>query len=420
MRIVFLCPRFLTERGGAELHAWQLAQGLADRGHEVTVMASALVDGEKENCIGRDARISVRIIPRIPERERVIRRILRLEERRGFYRFVQRIRKSGWLDLISAGPYCPSVAGKKTFFGYDVVALMGFNTCWEILFAQVAGKLGKTVPVVIPLLHPREPSASWPVHRRYANRFGHAVAKTQYEKDFLVKNGWREEAVFVNGVASDPRPGPVHAEQFRTKYRIPAQAPVVLFMGRKIFNKGVTHLVEAMDRVWARYPESRLILAGFSHNPSEWLDGYLARCKHDARQKTLNLDDIDDVLRENALAACTVMVLPSISDSFGIAYLDAWRHGKPVIGCLETCAQSVIDHQVDGLLVEFGNVRELAGAILSLLAQPNRAAKMGKSGQEKWNARFRSSIIAGEMEALFERLRVTGKAADRAEAGSGS
>ena len=383
MRIVFLCPRFLTERGGAELHAWQLAEALADKGHRVTIMAAELMDGEKENRIGYDGRIPVKHIPRAPGYEQAARWILNLEKKRGFYRLIQRLRKSGRLDLISAGPYCPAVTAEKTYAECDIAALMGFNTCWESLFARVAGKLKGAVPVVIPLLHPREWSAHWPVHQRYRNCFRHAVAKTQYEKDFLIKNGWSAEAVSVSGVASDPWLGGESAEAFRAEHHIPAQAPVILFMGRKIFNKGVTHLVQAMDLVWDRHPEARLVLAGFSHNPSEWLDGYLAQCKHDARRKTLNLDDIDDALRENALAACTAMVLPSISDSFGIAYLDAWRHGKPVIGCLETCAQSVIDHQVDGLLVEFGNVRELAGAILSLLAQPDRAAKMGKSGQGK-------------------------------------
>ena len=224
------------------------------------------------------------------------------------------------------------------------------------------------------------------------------------EKDFLIKNGWNKESVSVSGVASDPLPAHGRAEHFRTKYGISAEAPVVLFMGRKIFNKGVTHLVQAMDMVWNHHPAARLILAGFSHNPAEWLDGYLARCGNDARQKTLNLDDVDDDLRESALEACNVMVLPSISDSFGIAFLDAWRHGKPVIGCRDTCAESFIEQGGNGLLVEFGDTRGMADSISMLLDQPAHAVEMGLKGFELWSAKFQSSVIAGETEALFERL----------------
>ena len=404
MRVVFLCPRFLSARGGAELHAWQLAKGLTDRGHDVTIMASALLEEEKENSIGRDERIPIRTMPRKPALERVARRILRLEERRGLYRFVQHLRKAGWLDIISNGPYCPAVAKTEPFSGYDLAVLMGFNTCWEVLFARAAKRLDTPVPVAIPLLHPREPTAQLPIHRRCGVFFRHTVAKTHFEKNFLVNHGWNAEMISVSGVASDPWPSSVSAELFRMKCGLPMDAPIVLFMGRKVFNKGASHLIQAMDGVWDHHSNARLVLLGFSHNPPEWLDGYLGRCRHDARGMTVNLDDIDDAMREHALSACTVMALPSISDSFGIAYLDAWRHGKPVIGCRNTCAESFIEPSVNGDLVEFGDVQALAGAISSLLDHPEQAAAMGRRGYEKWNAYFRTPAITDEMETCFRQL----------------
>ena len=420
MRIVFLCPRFMTARGGAELHAWQLARGLVDKGHDVTFFAAQPGDGEKENRIGCDARITVKTFQRKAWPERWARWIRGLEDKRGGYRIVQCIRKSGRIDLVSKGPWCPGIADPWEYAEYDIAALMGFNTCWELLFAKTAQKLSKTIPVVIPLLHPREPSATLPIHHRFKDRYKHAIAKTEYEKAFLQKNGWDSARVSVSGVASDLQPGRYSAEEFRTRFGLSADAPIVLFLGRKIFNKGVAHLVQAMDLVWDRHPQARLVLAGFSHNPESWLKGYLSSCRNEAARKTISIDDIDDTLRESALEACSVMALPSISDSFGIAYLDAWRHRKPVIGCRDTCAQSVIEQRVNGMLVDFGDVSGLAEAVASLLAQPARAAEMGRQGFETWKARFQSAVIAGETEALFERLLVSERAADRAGTGSGS
>jgi glycosyltransferase involved in cell wall biosynthesis len=43
--------------------------------------------------------------------------------------------------------------------------------------------------------------------------------------------------------------------------------------------------------------------------------------------------------------------MPSITDSFGQTYLEAWLCGRPVVGARIATMECVIDHGIDGLLV---------------------------------------------------------------------
>ena len=81
--------------------------------------------------------------------------------------------------------------------------------------------------------------------------------------------------------------------------------------------------------------------------------------------------------------ACDVFVYPSAWESFGIAYLEAWAAGKPVIGCRRGAIPWVINSGVDGLLVDYGDIDNLAGAILLLVENREWADSLGKAGHIK-------------------------------------
>jgi len=81
-----------------------------------------------------------------------------------------------------------------------------------------------------------------------------------------------------------------------------------------------------------------------------------------------------------------VLVLPSNSESFGLVYLEAWYHKKPVIGCRIGAVSEVIDDGKNGLLVQFGNAKELAEKILYLLHNPSIAEEFGENGKKKLEA----------------------------------
>jgi len=97
----------------------------------------------------------------------------------------------------------------------------------------------------------------------------------------------------------------------------------------------------------------------------------------------LDLGLVTEEEKQNAISSCDVLVLPSKSESFGLVYLEAWHHKKPVIGCSIGAVSDVIDDEVNGLLVRFGDPKELAEKILYLLQNPSIAEQFGENGKKK-------------------------------------
>jgi glycosyltransferase involved in cell wall biosynthesis len=168
----------------------------------------------------------------------------------------------------------------------------------------------------------------------------------------------------------------------RNRYGIKSN-PIVGFVGRADKLKGIILLIEAMRVVWNWNENVRLILAG----PKPDRNGEVARClnelKFEDRARIVEIHDFSENDKASIYDAFDVFVLPSIAESFGIAYLEAWMCQKPVIGGRIGSTQSVIQENVDGLLVDPGNSKELADKIIHLLRDQNLQNTMGKAGYAK-------------------------------------
>jgi len=396
MRIAYLCANYLNRRGGAELHAHRLAEELARLGHAVTMIAAV---GPLEPYPGAPYRTVA--LRRDRRREERARRWLALEHVRGGYRLAQWLLRGGTQRLLALGPCCPELEDPRLCANYDVVALIHGGNAWPVQLAPVMRRLPGPLTVAMPLLHVREEIATYAALRRIYSGYRLIVTNSEYESAWMARRGWGAERLFAVGVGSDDVRPPAESGAFRNRHGIPPDAPLVVFVGRKIFNKGVQHLIEAMDRVWDRHPQARLALLGFAHNDPGWIPGLISRLRHPAEGRILNLDDVGEREREEALEDGDVFCMPSISDSFGIAYLDAWRHRRPVIGCRDCSSETVIDPHRTGLLVEFGDIAELAAALNSLLADPGMRARMGEAGFREWQGKWTWERIARRTETIF-------------------
>jgi len=101
------------------------------------------------------------------------------------------------------------------------------------------------------------------------------------------------------------------------------------------------------------------------------------------------LGPLNDQQRRDFFAGIDVFVLPSISDSFGLVFLEAWANGVPVIGYRAGGVADVIRHEQDGLLVPCGVLSKLAESIRRLVDDPDLRASWGNAGRERLERDFR-------------------------------
>lgn len=212
---------------------------------------------------------------------------------------------------------------------------------------------------------------------RRANK---VIVQTRLERDFLEDLGVPARKMERVGVGVNPY-GVVggNGERFRRKYGI--EGPIVYYIGAAAYDKGATHTIEAMRKVWERGVEATFLMAG-----STMLDkfkAYYDALPAEVRQRCRWLGFISDEDKRDLNAAGQVFCMPSRTDSFGIVYLEAWLYGVPVIGANAGGVPEVISDGVDGYLVEFGDVPALANRIQLLLQRPETAREMGNAGKRK-------------------------------------
>jgi glycosyltransferase involved in cell wall biosynthesis len=227
------------------------------------------------------------------------------------------------------------------------------------------------------------------------------IALTTFERDYLVARGIRADQISVIG------PG-VDANVFVKAYGTAARhrynwgdAPVVATVAKQTARKRSDVLLRAMRQVWAVNSNVRLLIAGARTPYSREIERMIDDLPPQQQKNVTLVSDFSEEEKAHLLAACDVFVLPSGEESFGIAFLEAWACGKPVIGSRIGAIPSVIDEGRDGLLAAYQDPDDLARAILELLANPQRCIQMGEAGQKKVLANHTWEIVVDRTRAVY-------------------
>jgi glycosyltransferase involved in cell wall biosynthesis len=234
------------------------------------------------------------------------------------------------------------------------------------------------------------------------------VTNTEHEKLFIEAHVPGHPGLHVIGAGIDPESFADRAgAQIRTRYGI-GDAPVVGYVGRMQPTKGVIRLLEAMKTVWHSDPRAYLLLAGRRFPASTQHDrefqNALAKLSARERSRLIHIDGFDDREKSSIFDAIDVFTMPSIAESFGIAYLEAWMCGKPVVASRIGSTRCVVEDGVDGILIDPHDPGEIASAILRLLGNPQLGRRMGRAGYEKTRSKFTWDTVTDRLERTYLNL----------------
>ncbi len=105
-----------------------------------------------------------------------------------------------------------------------------------------------------------------------------------------------------------------------------------------------------------------------------------------------------------ALTHVDVLVVPSLSESFGIAAIEGLAAGLPVVASSVGGLLDIIRPEKNGLLVPPSDPGALAEAIRRLLHEPETAEAMGRRGREDFERRFTSAVMARGYLEVYRKL----------------
>lgn len=164
----------------------------------------------------------------------------------------------------------------------------------------------------------------------------------------------------------------------------------LLFVGGEFYRKGGKIFIEALNTGLAGRCEVDIV-------PREELSG---EDLPNGVRVHRNLNPNDGILRQ-LYAMADVFVLPMLSDTLGIVFIEAMASGLPAVATDITGAPEVVAHGSTGLLVKPGDAGELARAITRLIDFPEVRLAMGAAGRRKAEAEFSAATNYGR---LFELL----------------
>jgi len=159
-----------------------------------------------------------------------------------------------------------------------------------------------------------------------------------------------------------------------TDAEVEARKPHVVFLGRLTFQKGPDHFLKAAALVAQANDEAKFILCG-TGDMMEKLRHLAHRLGIEDRVHFAGFVDPRDV--DQVLQASRVLVMPSVSEPFGLVALEAIRCGMPVILSKQSGVREVLNRT---LQVDFWDHEKLADQILAALRLPELSRQLVEEG----------------------------------------
>jgi glycosyltransferase involved in cell wall biosynthesis len=246
-------------------------------------------------------------------------------------------------------------------------------------------------------------------------KFDKLIACTHLEKRFLhEKLGIPEEKIEVISMGVDykkfnlPQKQSVKRFSFKQKYFKPNEKnyKMVLFCGYKNYEKGAISILKAIPYILKKNRKVYFVFIG----PSTLAyNRELSKLQKTADPRVINLtpDNLKgyyDIKKIAAFKETDVFLMPSRSDAYGIAFLEAWASGKPVIGANIGATPEVIRDKIDGVLVEFDDHIDIANKVIMLLKKKRLNKSLGSQGKDKVQENLSWDVITKKTHEMYQQL----------------
>lgn len=217
------------------------------------------------------------------------------------------------------------------------------------------------------------------------------IAVSQAVKDFMVDNQisrYEKIVVIYNAI-----------ELPRTKAKIFSDKKEILLgtVGSLNYQKGIQFLIRAMPRILKEFPNVKLEIVG-EGTYKKVLQSEVDSLK--LKNKVIFAGFVKNIYER--IEKFDVYIQPSISESFGLAIIQAMGMGIPVVATTTGGIPEVVTTGKSGFLVPASSPKALAQGVLELLRDPEMAKKMGEIAREDVKIKFNLKDMIEKTETLYE------------------
>lgn len=365
MRVALVTSYFPPSPGGQERHVLELARGLAQLGHEITVITSDHMDPGKWDGLGPGVRIIG--LPMV---------------------------------LVGTDALTLGVPRALDEVGPDLIHIHSPLTFISTQTSAVSGK----VPLVITY------------HGDYhkSSLLGNTVKffRNRFQLPYVLRNARtvvalsRSDRRLLCGYGVDPEkieivnPG-LDTDKFECELPPGAfKGRRILYVGRIVYEKGIRELITSFAALCEQEEGVELQVAG----DGEALDDMKALAGElGIEQRVTFLGWVEHEEMVDLYKRAMMVVLPSFSEGMPYALLEGMAAGRPVIASDVSGIRELVDHGNNGLLFDINDGEALAKAMLKLSRDPAECERMGGNGRELVCSTFSRDRWLEDMVRIYEK-----------------
>jgi phosphatidylinositol alpha-1,6-mannosyltransferase len=225
-----------------------------------------------------------------------------------------------------------------------------------------------------------------PMRRWALQQADFVISISDYTKQQAVAiNGLDEKRIFVLPNALEWKP--IEAPEPAASFDVPPGTRL-LSVGRLESSeqqKGFDTVIRSLPAIAGRVADVQYLIVGSGTD--------LERHKQLAQELGVSdrvhfLGTVDEQTLRQCYESCDLFVMPSAQEGFGFVYLEAMQFAKPVVAARSGGTPEVVEDQVTGLLVEYGNEDQLAQALIALCLDREKRSRLGSAGYQRLQERF--------------------------------
>ncbi|MFX0027901.1 MAG: glycosyltransferase family 4 protein [Candidatus Hermodarchaeota archaeon] len=319
--------------------------------------------------------------------------------------------------LIKNGPYLEELIEKlisEKNQNFDLVHTT-FFPYFNLIISLLIGKLMNIPTVCTPFFHFSNPRYSDLILNEILMKFDFLIACTHLEKEALIeKCKIQEDKIIVIPMGVDyhkfkrTNENKLETNYFKENFlhKKEKKYKIVLFCGYKNYEKGAISILKSIPFILEKLKNIYFVFIGPA---TKAYNRELSKIQKHKNSRIINFspDNLTGYYDRKKLAAfkeADIYLMPSRSDAFGIAFLEAWAAGIPVIGAKIGATPEVIRDNVDGLLVEFDNPLDIAQNVIKLIKHKKFRKKLGLAGQIRVSQNYTWDIIAEKTHKAYQNI----------------
>ena len=367
MRIGLVCPYAWDIPGGVRSHVSDLAQALADHGHDVGVLAPAIDPSTLPSWVSDGGRpLAIRYNGSVARLSFGVKATQRV---RGWIR-------EGGFDLLHVHePIAPSLSLLAVWSARGPLVATWHSSKDRSRLLAASGFIAQTA----------------------MEKIRGRIAVSEDARRFLVGHLGGDAVLIPNGV---------RVRDFEGDDRlsgVPQDVRTALFLGRMDEpRKGLTELLAAWELL--DDPAAILVVAG----PGD-VEEHRALVPEAIRDRVLLLGTLSDADKARALRSVDLYVAPHTGgESFGIVLVEAMAAGTPIIASDLPAFRRVLENGTSGMLVPVGDSAALASGISRLLVDDMARSELADAGRRRVQE-FDWDRVVDEVIAVYESVHTPGE-----------